>query len=73
MTPELLPEPESSRTLTAMSLVFLATPKLREPMVPATWVPWPWPSASLLSAKLSPHSARPSNSGWLMSMPVSTT
>ncbi len=43
-TPELEPEPWASRTLTATRLTFLATPKVRPPMVPATWLPWPFSS-----------------------------
>ncbi|EZF96769.1 hypothetical protein H113_03096 [Trichophyton rubrum MR1459] len=36
MTPELEPEPLQSRTFTATTLLFLATPKVLPPMVPET-------------------------------------
>jgi hypothetical protein len=61
-TPELVPLPSSPRTLTAKRVVFLATPKVAPPTVPATWVPWPWTSPSLESAKLAAKLARPSKS-----------
>lgn len=38
-TPELLPPPLASRTLTATRLAFLATPKVAPAMVPETWLP----------------------------------
>lgn len=61
-TPEVVPDPDESSTLTAYSLVFFATPYVLEPTVPDTWVPWPLPSELVLSAKLASQVARPSNS-----------
>jgi hypothetical protein len=49
-TPDVEPDPDESSTLTAYSDVFLATPYVFEPTVPATWVPWPLPSELELSA-----------------------
>jgi len=72
-TPEVEPEPDESRTLTAMRVVFLATPYLVPPMVPATWVPWPLPSVLDESTWLVPQTARPPKSLWLVWMPVSMT
>ena len=40
----------------------------------ATWVPWPWVSvASGSSVKFADSTIRPARSGWLASIPVSTT
>ena len=43
-------------------------------IVPATWVPWPFPSTTLLSVlKLADAETLPCRSGWVASYPVSRT
>jgi His/Glu/Gln/Arg/opine family amino acid ABC transporter permease subunit len=61
MTQELKPLPPASRTLTAQRRAPGATPT--RPMllslaaaVPATWVPWPWPSLKVLLVHVRPLS-----------------
>jgi hypothetical protein len=53
------PLPSLSRTLTAYSFVFLATPYVLEPIVPATWVPCPYPSVLLFSPERSTRKVAP--------------
>jgi hypothetical protein len=75
MIAEYEPEPVQSSTRTPTSLTSLATPYVRPPTVPATWVPWPLQSCAVesLSMKSQPEVARPPNSAWLVRMPVSST
>src|SRR5829696_697806 len=68
------PEPEQLSTLTATRRVVFATPYWLPPMVPATWVPWPWQSVLLPSPTvLVPQTARPPNVVCVVRMPVSMT
>lgn len=55
MTSAVLPPPALSRTRTATTLAFLATPYCLPAMVPATWVPWPLPSLAVLSSPTKSH------------------
>ena len=68
-----VPEPPSFSTRTATSFTSLATPNVVPPTVPATCVPWPWPSSAgvptLTASK--PSVTRPPSAGWSRSMPVS--
>lgn len=59
------------KTLTAMTVAFLATPYVVPAMVPATWVPWPTVSALVPLTTLYPRLARPPKSVWSALMPVS--
>jgi len=47
------PNPKSSTTFTAWSVMSLATPYTPPPTVPAQWVPWPCPSAAQLRSPAS--------------------
>ena len=55
-TVDVLPDPSFPRTLTATRETFVATPTREPPMVPATWVPCPFPSSAaiVLSTKFYP-------------------
>ena len=75
MTPLVAPEPSQPSTRTAWSVTCLATPYVVPPVVPATWVPWPWqsfvPWPSLMAVK--PFPIRPVNCWCVARMPVSIT
>ncbi|KOX51979.1 hypothetical protein ADL08_02865 [Streptomyces sp. NRRL F-6492] len=47
-----VPEPWLLRTRTPTIFAFLATPYEVPATVPATWVPWPWPSWETLSLSM---------------------
>lgn len=64
--------PPAPNTFTAMMVAFLATPYAREAMVPATWDPCPFKSASSSSGMVFPHLARPSSSTCSMLTPLYT-
>src|SRR5207248_7046461 len=74
-TPAVVPEPWQLSTRTPTSCTALASPKVRPPMVPETWVPWPAQSVALesLSTKSNPDVARPPNSVCVKLIPVSIT
>eukprot|EP00128_Syssomonas_multiformis_P010293 Colp12_sorted_trinity150504_noHs@10415 len=60
-TPEYVPDPEQSRTLTATRLTFLATPYVMPPIVPDTCVPWPLQSTPFPPKASNPKVAREPN------------
>src|SRR4051794_28070871 len=69
-------------TRTGRIVTLGATPQSVEPMVPATWVPWPhlsgrpMPGVHVVPARptqLAPAAIRPLNSGCFVSTQVSTT
>src|SRR3954453_23523152 len=70
---ELLPAPFASRTFTATRDTDFATPNVVPPMVPETWVPWPFSSVSTLLAKFAPKLALPPNCFIKTSQQASTT
>src|SRR5262245_39345086 len=74
ITWDVVPEPWQFSTRTATMLTFLATPYVEPPIVPATWVPWPWQSsAGPPSIASNPLVARPPNSWCVTRTPVSIT
>ncbi len=68
-----MPLPLQSSTFTDSTRACLATPWSREAAIPATTVPCPSQSPSVSSIVLASVCARPSNSGWVVSTPVSRT
>ena len=72
--------PESSEIFTPITRASGATPRywplgFLAAMMPATWVPWPCPSAVVVEVllRLTANSLPAGKSGWLVSSPVSTT
>ena len=65
--------PLQSSTFTDRTCARGATPCSRDAAIPATTVPWPSQSPVERSTALNAGCARPPNSGWVVSMPVSST
>src|SRR5689334_1934172 len=66
-----VPLPAQSSHFTPCNRTLFATPYVVDPIVPATWVPWPMQSVLLESIPLKSKLARPPKSGCEGVIPVS--